>query len=123
MIVKSYLTKLLNLIVIAGLLSLTDVPLLNYKNINQAQAQQIPKPQADRLRELAMQYYNKNQLQQALLTLQKELRLRRQMGDIQQEISALNFIGIIYEQQSKYPQSMESLQLLQNFKNQISLMT
>jgi tetratricopeptide (TPR) repeat protein len=107
----SYLTKLVKLILIGGLITITDVALLSSNTLSQAQTVQARKTQADKLRDIALQYYDKNQIPQALQTLEKELKLRRQTGDIQQEISALNLIGIMYDQQSKYTQSMESLQL------------
>lgn len=97
----------------AMILNLTDIICLNSNNFSQAQVQrqQTRQTEADKLRELANKYYENNQTQQALFTLQKELKLRRQMGDSLKEISTLNFIGMVYDKQDKYPQAMEYLQL------------
>ncbi|AFZ28440.1 tetratricopeptide repeat protein (plasmid) [Cylindrospermum stagnale PCC 7417] len=110
---KYYATKILSSVLIATILNLTDVTWLNSNNFSQAQAQrqQTRQTEADKLRELANKYYENNQTQQALFTLQKELKLRRQMGDSLKEISTLNFIGMVYDKQDKYPQAMEYLQL------------
>lgn len=108
---QSYAIQLLKYGLIALLLNLTDATLLNSHNFSQAQTQQNYQTEADQLQELARKYYQNNQIQQALLTLQQELKLRRQMGDTIKEISTLNFIGLLYDKQGKYPQAMEYLQL------------
>jgi tetratricopeptide (TPR) repeat protein len=105
--------KLLNSAVIAILLNLTYATLPNSHNFSQAQTRQTRPQQTetDKLRQLANKYYQNNQPEQALSTLQKELKLHRQTGDVIKEISTLNFIAIVYDEQSKYPQAMEYLQL------------
>jgi tetratricopeptide (TPR) repeat protein len=77
----------------------------------QTQKQRSTKTEADKLRKLAVQQYQNDQIQQALLTANEELKVRRQINDTVGEISALNFIALIHDYQSKYPRAMEHLQL------------
>lgn len=108
---RNYTTKIINCLLIAILLNLIDVTSLNSSNVSQAQTRQTRQTEADKLRSLAIKYYENNQIQQALSTLQKELKLHRQKRDSLKEISTLNFIAIVYDKQGKYPQAMEYLQV------------
>ena len=74
-----------------------------------ATAQTAPdrKAEADRLFQEATRQYRTSQLQAAIATFQKELVIRREIGDRRGEGRTLNNIGVMYQSLGQYPQALE----------------
>ncbi|MEM6434697.1 MAG: tetratricopeptide repeat protein [Cyanobacteria bacterium P01_D01_bin.115] len=66
--------------------------------------------EADQLLNQGIEQFNSGQTQQALETFQRELELRRQLGDREGEWRSLGWIGLIYQRFGQYQPALELYQ-------------